>query len=50
MLDNSVTEKGYWLCGNCEKQYIFFYNEDFIRKSAKLHTQKEKMHTYIHRR
>ena len=31
---------------------LFFYKEDFIRKSAKLHTQKEKIQTYsyIHRR
>ena len=28
---------------------IFFYKEDFIGKSAKLLTQKGKIHTYIHR-
>ena len=33
--------------GHC--LFIFFYREDFIGKSAKLHTQKEKIHTYIHR-
>ena len=28
----------------------FFYKENFIKKSAKLHIQKKNIHTYIHRR